>query len=177
MKSKRIVTVVLLVFVGVTVAYLVVQESSSMSAVQGQSRQTEVAGPVSGAPGDRKPTINEPNQQAGHKLIAYYFHRTQRCKTCLTIEAYTDDVLKDAFPEALRTAELVFRTVDLDEPANEHFVADYELAASALVLVDYHNSQQTQWRNLQRVWELVGDELKFKAYVESEVMPLLERAP
>ena len=177
MNAKRIVTVVLLVFVGVSVAYLVVQESGSMSRVQGQSGQTEVAGAVPGAPGDVEPALQALNQQAGHKLIAYYFHRTQRCKTCLTIEAYAEDVLKDAFPEALKSGELEFRTVDLDEPANEHFVADYELAASALVLVDYHNGEQKEWHNLQRVWELVGDELKFKAYVESEAMPFLEEVP
>ena len=177
MKAKRIVTIVLLVFVGVSVACLVVQESSSMSAVQGQSGQTEVAGPVSGAPGDMKPTLNEPNQQAGHKLIAYYFHRTQRCRTCLTIEAYAKETLKSAFPAAIKTGELEFRTVDLDEPANEHFVADYELAASSLVLVAFQDGKQTEWRNLQRVWELVGDELKFKAYVESEAMPFLEEVP
>ncbi len=174
MKAKRIVTVVLLVFVGVSVAYLVVQESSSVVAVRGQAEETEVAGPVSEAPGDMKPTLKELNQQTGHKLIAYYFHRTQRCKTCLTIEAYAEDVLKDAFPEALKSGELEFRTVDLDEPANEHFVADYELAASSLVLVSFRAGKQKEWRNLQRVWELVGDELKFKAYVESETMPFLE---
>ena len=174
MKAKRIVTVVLLVFVGVSVAYLVIQQSSSEPAVQGQTGQTEVAGPESRVPGDMRPTPKEPNQQAGHKLIAYYFHRTQRCRTCLTIEAYAEDVLKDAFPEALRTGQLEFRTVDLEEPANEHFVADYELAASSLVLVAFQDGKQTEWRNLQRVWELVGDELKFKAYVESEAMPFLE---
>lgn len=177
MKSKRIVTVVLLVFVGVSVAYLVIQESSSMSAVQGLSGQEEVSEMVPVASGEMKPTSKELNQQTGHKLIAYYFHRTQRCQTCLTIETYAEDMLKDAFPEALRTGELEFRTVDLEQPANEHFVEDYELAASALVLVDTLNGEQREWRNLQRVWELVGDELKFKAYVESEAMPFLEEVP
>ena len=173
MKAKRIVTVVLLVFVGVSVAYLVIQESSSTPAVEDQSGQTEVAEAASGAPVEMKPTLEGLDRQTSHKLIAYYFHRTQRCQTCLTIEAYAEETLKDAFPEALRTGELQFRTVNLDEPSNEHFVADYELAASSLVLVDYQDGEQKEWRNLQRVWELVGEELKFKAYVESQAVPFL----
>jgi hypothetical protein len=165
------------VFVGVSVAYLVIQESSPLPAVQGQSGRTELAGPGSGAPGDMKATLKEPNQQADHKLIAYYFHRTQRCRTCLAIEAYAEEALKDAFPETLKTGELEWRTANLDDPANEHFVADYELTASALVLVNTQNGEQKGWRNLERVWELVGDELKFKAYVESEAIPFLEKEP
>ncbi len=136
-----------------------------MPAAQGQAGQARGVGPVSGAPEDTKPTLTEPNQQVGHKLIAYYFHRTQRCRTCLTIEAYAKEVLTDGFPEALETGELEWRLVNLEEPANEHFVEDYELAASALVLVDTQNGAQTGWRNLECVWELVSDELKFKAYV------------
>jgi hypothetical protein len=118
---------------------------------------------------------SKPDQQTGHKLIAYYFHRTQRCRKCLTIEAYAEEALKQAFPHALETGELEWLAVNVEEPANEHFVEDYQLTSSELVLVDTENGEQKEWRNLTRVWELVGDELEFKAYVEAEAMAFLEQ--
>jgi hypothetical protein len=108
-------------------------------------------------------------------LIAYYFHRTQRCRTCLTIERYAKEALTEAFPEALKTGELEWRVLNVEESANEHFVTEYEFTSGALVLVDMQDGEQTEWQNLDRVWELVGDELKFKAYVEAAAMAFLEQ--
>lgn len=129
---------------------------------------------TSDARDDSAPSPEAPEPRTDHKLIAYYFHRTQRCQTCLTIEAYTEEALNEAFPDALETGELEFRTVNLDEPANEHFVDDFELAASSLVLVDYLDGEKIAWRNLPRVWELFGNERRFKDYVESETSLFLE---
>ena len=189
MKAKGIVTVILLVFVGVSVAYLVVTESASEPAADTAAEQADVAAPAvpDAAPeqadvaaptpepvvADAQPPA-ETEKPPTHKLIAYYFHRTQRCRKCLTIEAYSEEALKDAFPEALARGELEWQAVNVEEPANEHFVEDYQLTFGALVLVDTQEGEQKEWRNLERVWELVGDELKFKAYVEAQALTFLE---
>ncbi len=175
MKAKTTATVVLLAFVVVSVVYLIIQESSSTPAPPSESGQVTAARPASKTPGAVKPTSIEPDQQTEHKLIAYYFHRTQRCRTCLTIEAYAQEALEEAFPKALRSGELEWQAVNVEESANEHFVEEYELTSSALVLVDTQNGEQLEERNLERVWELVGDELAFKAYVEAEAMVFLEQ--
>jgi len=174
MKAKSLVTVALLAFVGLSVACLIIQESGSGPALQSETEQSEIPMPQPERTADTRPAQEEPVAQTDHRLMAYYFHRTQRCRTCLTIEAYAEEALKGAFPKALETGELEWRTANLDEPANEHFVEDYQLAASSLVLVDTQGGEQKGWRNLERVWELVGDELKFKAYVEAAVLNYLE---
>ncbi|MHC4695213.1 MAG: nitrophenyl compound nitroreductase subunit ArsF family protein [Planctomycetota bacterium] len=188
MKAKSIATVVLLAFVGVSVACLVIQETTSKPVVQSEPVPTETTKPVSRTPGDVEATSRrseagatseadapaaQTDQQTDHKLIAYYFHRTQRCRKCLTIEAYAEEALKDAFPNALKTGELEWHALNVEEPANEHFVRDYQLTFGALVLVDTQNGEQKEWRNLERVWQLVGNELNFKAYVEAEAMAFL----
>jgi len=168
MKIKNLVTVVLLLFVGVSVVYLVVQEAGSPPT--GESAGT---GPDT-ASATEQPTATDGPTPPRHKLIAYYFHRTQRCKTCLAIEAYAKEALQEAFPDGLASGELEGRIVNVEEPANEHFVRDYELTSSAVVLVDMKHGAQEQWRNLEKVWDLVGNELKFKAYVEGEALAYLE---
>ena len=174
MKPKTIITVVLLGFVGVSVTYLIIQESTSEPVVRSASGQMETARSELATSVDEERALVEPDEQPGHQLVAYYFHRTQRCQTCLTIEAYAEEALAEAFPQALRSGELEWRAVNVEEPANEHIVEDYQLTASALVLVDTQDGEQEEWRDLERVWELVGDELEFKAYVEAEALAFLE---
>ena len=175
MNAKSIVTVVLLVFVAASVIYVTIQESPARPAGESNSGQTDDQRPSSEAPAPTEATSAIPNQQADHKLIAYYFHRTQRCRTCLTIEAYSEETLKGAFAAALATGELEWRTVNVEEASNEHFVQDYQLSSGALVLVKTRGREQEDWRNLDRVWELVGKELEFKAYVEAEVKAFMEQ--
>ncbi|MCP4589288.1 MAG: hypothetical protein GY842_00950 [bacterium] len=172
MKTKRIVAAVLLAFVGVSVAYLSVQESTSAPAGQGETGA--LAESKSALPGEVTSVATAEDAETGHKLIAYYFHRVQRCRKCNTIEAYAKEALEEAYPSALKSGELEWRLVNVEEPAHEHFVEDYQLTSGALVLVDTQDGEAQDWRNLTRVWELVGNELKFKTYVESEAMVYLE---
>ncbi|MHC4063306.1 MAG: nitrophenyl compound nitroreductase subunit ArsF family protein [Planctomycetota bacterium] len=171
MNAKGIVTVLLLMFVGVSVAYMVITESDSVAPTETVSKPG-IAAPATPVVDEQEPTKGDRQQR--HKLVAYYFHRTQRCRKCLTIEAYAEETLKEAFSNGAKEIELEWRAVNVEEPVNEHFVEDYALTSGALVLVDAWDGRQREWRNLEKVWELVGDELKFKAYVEAEALALLE---
>ncbi|UCG32880.1 MAG: hypothetical protein JSU68_14595 [Phycisphaerales bacterium] len=191
MKVKNVVSVVLLLFVAASVVYLVAGESLSRSEPNQATQSATVAEPMpaeTAAGRAARPTeapaesTDEPVQvvekptEPQHKLVAYYFHRTQRCRTCLTMEAYAQEALEESFPAAIESGELQWQAVNVEEPANEHFVIDFGLTSSALVLVNMHDGERGEWRNLEQVWELVGDELKFKAYVAAEAMLFLEDA-
>jgi hypothetical protein len=43
------------------------------------------------------------------------------------------------------------------------------------VVVDVVDGRQVRWKNLGRIWELLGDEAAFARYVEDEVRQYLER--
>jgi len=42
------------------------------------------------------------------------------------------------------------------------------------VLVNTVGDERKEWKDLQRIWDLVSDESKFKDYVRSEVATMLE---
>jgi len=189
MKVKNVVSVVLLLFVAASVVYLVAGESLSRSDQEQAGSPGTVAEPTptETAAGQAARTTEEPVESTGepvevaemptalqHKLVAYYFHRTQRCRTCLTMEAYAEDALRKGLPEAFESGELEWQAVNVEEPQHEHFVEEYGLTASALVMVLLENGEQKQWKDLGRVWELVGDEWEFKNYVRDEAMAYLE---
>ena len=182
MQAKNVVSVVLLLFVAASVVYLIAGESLSRSEQDQSSAPATVAEEPAPTTEESVESPKEPARVAEkpavprHKLVAYYFHRTQRCQTCLAMEAYAAEALREGFPDALESGELEWQAVNVEESQNEHFVEEYGLTASALVMVLFEDGEQKHWKDLERVWELVGDELHYKAYVEAEALAMLERA-
>ena len=168
MKSKTIVTLLLLAFVAAAAGFLVLKEMRG-TAVADSTSANVVAGPTGGTPAAAIEAY-----QAPRKLVAYYVHGAKRCNTCRAIEAQSKEALETGFPEALMAGLLEWREVNLDEPGNDHFATDYDLTGSSLVLVDLRDGKQARFKNLGKVWDLVADKPVFKAYVQGEVGPWLE---
>ncbi len=109
------------------------------------------------------------------KVVAYYFHGTSRCFTCKKIEGLSHDVVTSEFSPQLKTDELEWQSVDVEQPGNEHFFTDYKLVSWSLVLVTYRNGKQADYKVLTNVWTLVNNEQAFRNYVKSGIQIALER--
>ena len=161
MKIRAIVTILLLVVVGLSAAYLVAEKSRGS---QQAARASDVSAPQDTVAADKEQD-DSGEQKIERKVIAYYFHGDFRCATCRKIEAYSEEAIKTAFPEKLESGELEWRAVNVDEPDNEHFVKEYELFTRSLVLVEMKDGVQQKWDNLEKVWELVHKKSAFNEYV------------
>lgn len=106
-------------------------------------------------------------------LVAYYFHSDVRCPTCRTIEANAHEAFQSRFANELAGGKICWRIVNYELPENSRFVQEYEIAAPTVVLVRRQAGQDSQWRNLTRVWELVGDKPAFADYIAQETESLL----
>lgn len=118
-------------------------------------------------------TYSPPNnerapEKASHTVIAYYFHRTFRCPSCLAIEALSLQALQSAFAQALQDGTLQWLVVNMDEPGGKEFVKDFNLVTSSLVIADVQNGKQVRWKKLERVWQLKGNRDAFVKYVQDE---------
>ncbi len=149
MKMKSLITSILIVFVAASLVYLVVKEAGSPADLAA-SAESEVAAPPA------------------HKVIAYYFHGFQRCKTCLHIEALAKQTIEESFPQELKDGLLEWKVVNFEEEANTEMASHYELVASSLVLVDFRDGKEQQWKNLEQVWDLAWDDEAFADYVRKE---------
>ena len=109
-----------------------------------------------------------------HRIVAYYFHGNVRCVSCRKIEAYTKEAIDSAFGGTLKSGQLEWRVVNTDSAQNEHFLQDYQLFTKSVIISDVHNGKETRWKNLDKVWELLGDQDKFHAYIQDEVRPFLD---
>lgn len=198
MKLKKVLTIGLGVFVAVAVGFLIAnafQEKAALPKTENaaaQAKPTHAAttakankicdpkdnqpyppanNPASGTERLSKPTAGSPSR----KVIAYYFHGNFRCSTCRTLEAYSQEAIQSGFGDALRDGSLEWHVVNVEEPANRHFVQDYKLFTKSLVLVKIQDNKQVDWKNLDRIWELVRDKPAFLQYVQNEVSAYLTK--
>lgn len=152
MTGKKLLTWALSLFIAVSIGVLIYKETTGA--------KTAASGPVVAIP----PT--------GTKLIAYYFHGARRCPTCLSIEQNAHDAVERYFADDLRSQRLEFARVNMDEPQHKHFIRDYQLAASSVVVALYQDGRQQRWKNLEKVWDFAGDKEKFHSYVKDEIEKL-----
>lgn len=150
---KRIIQIALLAVVAISLIWLVMPHQSKVDATSAST----TAAPA--------------------EYVAYYFHRTARCVTCLKIEHSAHDVIFREFADQLREGKLLFLPTDVEATGNEHFIKEYELVSQALVLVNYDDGTVVRSRNLDRIWDLVGDSAQFNQYVRHEVATFLGTTP
>jgi len=108
-------------------------------------------------------------------VVAYSFHGTLRCSTCLLVEQGAEKAIRETFPNELNDGSLAWRSVNIRLPENRHFAADFQVASWALVLVDYRGVAAGKWKNLPLAGELVrADADIFRRYVTAEVRAFLD---
>ena len=165
MRKKTIATSLLLLFVFVCVVVLVARE------IQDKSGASPGVADSSASPGsgNTKAAAKETDQ----KIIAYYFHGYQRCQTCLSIEAYAREALETGFPEALEKGRLEWRTVNMEAVSNRHYIDEYQLSSSSLILSSSSGNRNSKWKNLSEIWPLVHNKEAFVKYVRKETAEYL----
>jgi len=109
----------------------------------------------------------------GRRVVAFYFHATQRCPTCRQIETYARETITGKFARELASGALEWRPVNVQLPENRHFIQDFQLFTKSLVLVRFKDGRETGHVVLEKTWELVGDRAAFEKYVVDEVRAAL----
>jgi hypothetical protein len=163
MNTKTIVTAILLLFVLASGVWLVLSPGEPT-----ESRPAR-ADFAKSLPGDGPGESIE-----GRRVIAYYFHGDVRCATCNKLEAYAGEAIQGGFEDELSSGELVWRTVNYDKPGNEHYIEDYSLPYQSVVLVEQIDGHEMAYRNLDQIWELVGDKEAYLEYVRTETRHFLD---
>lgn len=119
-----------------------------------------VAGPAQGVVAP----MSMPSQ-----LVVYYFHGNARCSSCYKLEQFAKETLEQNFADELKSGKIVFKIVNIDKAGNDHFVADYQLYSKSVVLSLVKDGKQVRYKNLEKVWDLLGDQNKYHAYVRDEI--------
>ena len=169
MKMKSVLTVALLAFVLVALGWALLKPTET--AVEGES----AVAVADTAEAEVLPAMTPIAAAAAidNGVVAYYLHPESRCATCLKIEELSRMAIEDGFPEALDQGRLQWLVLNVDQPANKHFMDDFELHTTSLVLAQRQDGETVKFKNCTRAWELVHSPMKFNSYVETEVASFL----
>jgi len=115
-----------------------------------------------------------PNVESSEIVYAYYFHGDVRCATCIKLENYSHEALTTGFEKELGDSTIIWQMVNYDKDINKHFIEDFQLYTKALVLVRHKDGKVTAWKNLDKIWNLVGNKEDYIKYVQSETKQFLE---
>lgn len=103
------------------------------------------------------------------QLVVYYFMSTYRCPSCIYIEKTTKSVVENVFATQLKNGRVIFKAINIDEPANKHYDKDYKLYAQSVILSDVKNGKELRWLNLDKIWKLLNNDKAFQEYIAKEI--------
>ena len=123
------------------------------------------------SPGAPAPPVAVDLDAESTEVIAYYFHGTVRCETCLKIEKQAQELINSRF-----AGQVAFKPVNYDQPENSHFSKVYKLPCPSLVLVRQKGAKDQDWKLLGQTWDFVHIPPKLDQYIEEETRKFVEAA-
>jgi thiol-disulfide isomerase/thioredoxin len=103
------------------------------------------------------------------RVIAMYFHRTQRCPTCLKMGSYSEEAVKAAFADEIKAGQVAFYAIDFQDAKNARYTKAYNINGPALIVAKISDNKVASYRNLEEIWAKAGDKSAFLQYVQETV--------
>ncbi len=69
------------------------------------------------------------------KVEVYYFHFERRCATCMAVENESEKALNELYPEKMKSGEMTFLSVNLEESTNDALAEKLKVDGQTLLVV------------------------------------------
>lgn len=103
------------------------------------------------------------------RVVVMYFHRTQRCPTCLKMGSYSEEALKAGFAKQLKEGAVEFHYIDFQDKKNAALTKGYGVSGPTLVVAKVVGSKVVKVGNLKDIWTKVREKKAFLKYVQDNV--------
>ena len=157
----RILFIILIGFLLVTVAYSQSSEDSSKARTADSIKVF---------------SEEEPDSLDLEQTVVYYLHGNRRCATCQKLEAYSEEAVSSGFKQELDDSSVIWKVVNFEDEGNEHFAKDYQLYSQSLIISRIKDGKEINWKNLDKIWKLVGDKDEFITYVQDEIKKFIGKS-
>ena len=173
MELKNAVAVCLITLFSATVVVLIARSLDSQAAARLEPQlariveELEAIRSSGGIVSAHAATVKDQSLRDG--LTVYYFHSNTRCPTCQSIEAQAHETVQADFAEQLDSGEMVWKTINYEEPAASELATKFEIQMPVVVLARKKEGRIEDWDRLDQVWGLVGDKSAFAEYIRTEI--------
>jgi len=118
------------------------------------------------------PTVHPGNQTDGYVELVY-FHRTKRCYSCQYAGDTTQEIVESYYSDELANGRLLFKTLDVQDPANSEMINKYGAYGSSL-FISVVTDGEDHIQAITDIWFHIGDDDKFIGDVKTEIEEALE---
>ncbi len=108
------------------------------------------------------------------RTVVMYFHRTQRCPTCLKMGSYSEEAVKSGFAQQIKDGKVQFFYVDFPDQRNNALTKGYKVGGPTLIVAKVTGNRVVEYKNLTEIWTKVGDRSAFIDYVQTNVKDFLK---
>lgn len=119
-------------------------------------------------------TLETSENAAPDSIVVYYFHGNRRCRTCMGIQSAITTTIDERFAAETASGALRFQEVNIDQPENSHFVKEFDLGSSSMVVVAKKGEKTIKWENCAQVWPLSHQQAALIDYAEKQIRSYLE---
>jgi hypothetical protein len=111
------------------------------------------------------------------RVVVMYFHRTQRCPTCLRMGSYSEEAVVKGFAKQIKAGTVEFHYIDFQDENNAALTQGYKVSGPTLVVAQVVGNKVKEYKNLSEIWAKNGDKDEFLKYVRDHVAAYQTAAP
>ncbi len=116
----------------------------------------------------------EDSAPAIDRVVVMYFHRTQRCPTCLRMGGYSEEAVVKGFPREIKEGRVSFHYIDFQDERNAALAKAYKIGGPALIVAHVVDNKVAEAQNLAEIWTKSRDKDAFLEYVRENVKEYLK---
>lgn len=109
------------------------------------------------------------------KIIVTYFMTTYHCHSCHYLENMTQQTLLTEFPKEMKDSTIIFKTTNIDEPINEHYIDGFGLEFKSVVVTKLEKDSIIEWNRLDSLWDYIEKDQEFSGIIKRSVKDYLAK--
>ena len=116
-----------------------------------------------------------PSRHPKGRVVAMYFHRTERCPTCQKMGSYSEEAVKTAFAEEIKKGQVSMHFIDFEDHEEHPYTKAYNVGGPALIVAKIADNKVASYKDLDEIWTKVRDKAAFVQYVQENVKAGLDK--
>ena len=102
-------------------------------------------------------------------IVVVNFHPATRCNACRQIGIEAQAVVETDFAADMKSGRMNWRVINFEAPANKHFVQDYGLTTSTVVVTRREGGRDVEWQRLDAVWDHLFEGPAMRGYLKEHI--------
>ena len=112
---------------------------------------------------------DKPAATPADRVVVMYFHRTQRCPTCLRMGSYSEEAVVKGFAKQIKDGTVEFHYIDFQDEKNAALTKGYKVGGPTLIVAQVVGNKVKEYKNLTEIWAKNRDKDVFLKYVRDNV--------